>query len=97
MIRMQVESPNTSYELQIATVNTTVTLSVSASNLPTVTNFSLTTIDEEVAQYFENYIAGQVALRFQPKMANTEFLSELQTLVSNVLTNWQASATPLPE
>ncbi|MFH7316267.1 hypothetical protein ACHWP0_07730 [Weissella cibaria] len=97
MIKLQIESPTTTYDLQILTDKTTVALSVSASDLPTVTNFSLTTVDEDMARYFENYIAAQVASRFQPKMANTQFLSELQTLVSTLLANWQASATPLDD
>lgn len=95
MIKVQIESPTTTYDLQILTVKTIVTLSVSGTDLPTVTNFSLTTVDEEMARYFENYIAAQVTLRFQPKMANTDFLSGLQALVSTVLANWQASALPL--
>lgn len=95
MIKVPIESPTTTYDLQILTVKTTVALSVRATDLPTVTNFSLTTVDEETARYFENYIAGQVALRFQPKMAKADFLSGLQALVSTVLANWQASALPL--
>lgn len=95
MIKVQIESPTTTYDLQILTVKTTVALSVSGTDLPTVTNFSLTTVDEEMARYFEKYIAAQVALRFQPKTANTDFLSGLQALVSTVLANWQASASPL--
>ena len=97
MIKVQITSQTTTYDLYILRNKTTVALSVSSTDLPTVTNFSLTTVDEEMAHYFENYIAAEVASRFQPKMANTDFLSGLQYLISTVLANWQSTATLLPD
>jgi len=83
-----VTTPKTIYTLSLNKNEESVTLVISGDTLATATNFTLHASESEMIDYFMNYLSIQIAGRFTPKMANADFITRLQDLVSTVLANW---------
>lgn len=91
MVHTTIETPTTIYTLIIEQSFSLVELTIAADNLTTQAGFALSVTDDETAEYFSNYLAAQIASHFQQTMAETDFLSRLQDLISTVLVNWQSN------
>ncbi|MFL2020216.1 hypothetical protein [Weissella hellenica] len=91
MIRTTVTTPVTTYQLQLQQQHNQVSFGImaSATNL-TATTFQLNVNDADIAHYFVNYLGTILAMTFQRKMSDSNFLSQLQKLITLELKNWQS-------
>lgn len=91
MIQTTVTTPVTTYQLQLQQQHNQVSFGITASatNL-TAATFQLNVNDTDIAHYFVNYLGTILAMTFQRKMSDANFLSQLQKLITHELKNWQS-------
>lgn len=91
MIQTTVTTPVTTYQLQLQQQHNQVSFGItpSATNL-TAATFQLNVNDADIAHYFVNYLGTILAMTFQRKMSDSNFLSQLQKLITHELKNWQS-------
>ena len=91
MIRTTVTTPVTTYQLQLQQQHNQVSFGItpSATNL-TAATFQLNVNDADIAHYFVNYLGTILAMTFQQTMSDSNFLSQLQKLITHELKNWQS-------